>query len=119
MVPGLFLVNFVINIGYSRAWKNWPVIISAALLLAAAGFGFASQGTVQTPVLASTLFFWEFYIFLHLGVSFVLAGILATPGCEMRAPFHLFSLLTGKTTKEHHCPVGPLNALDKWERERK
>ena len=54
-------------------------------------------------------------MFAHLGYSFVLAGILATPGCEMRATHHLFSILSGKPVKEHHCPVGPLNTIDKWE----
>ena len=54
----------------------------------------------------------------NLGVSFVLSASLGTPGCEMRSFHHLFSLMTGKPAAEHHCPVGPLSAIDKWETSR-
>lgn len=38
------------------------------------------------------------------GVSFLLASVLGTPGCEMRAIPHLAVLLTGRETREHFCP---------------
>ncbi len=115
ILPGLFLVSYVVNIGYSRDWKKWPAAISAGLLLAAAGIGYVRAGVLETPLLASTILWWELYIFAHLGLCFVLSAVLATPGCEMRAFHHLFSIVTGRPTHEHHCPVGPLSAIDRWE----
>lgn len=47
----------------------------------------------------------------------VLAGILATPGCEMRAIPHLWGLLTGNRIREHYCP-GFFDNLDRWDRGR-
>lgn len=115
VIPGLFLVSYVINIGFSRAWKKWPAIISLGIILAVGLIAYMQSGHIETAMLARTIWVWEIYIFGHLGLSFVLASLLTTPGCEMRSAYHLYSKLTGKPTKEHHCPVGPLNELDKWE----
>lgn len=118
ILPGLFLVSYVVNIGFSRDWKKWPAIISAGLLVAAAGIGYMQAGVFETPLLARAVLYWELYIFTHLGVSFVLASLLGTPGCEMRSFHHLYALVTGKPAAEHHCPVGPLSSIDRWEKMR-
>ncbi len=115
LVPGLFLVSYIINIGFSRAWKKWPAIASALLLGSIAAFGYLTTGSPETPLLANTLFWWELYLSLHLGFAFVLASLIATPGCEMRAFHHVYTVITGKPTKEHQCPVGPLAPIDRWE----
>ncbi len=115
LLPALFLVSYVINIGYSRHWRKWPAFISALILAAAALVGFLIDGVWESALLARTLWLWEMYLFLHLGLSFVLAAILATPGCEMRAFFHLFSIITGKPRHDHQCPIGPLRHIDDWE----
>ena len=115
VLPGLFLVSYVINIGFSRSWKKWPAIMSALLLMAVAGFGFLGSGTLETILLARAILAWELYVFLHLGSAFFVAALIGTPGCEMRAFHHLLSLVTRKPTKEHHCPVGPLQPVDQWE----
>ncbi len=115
IVPGLFLISYVINIGFSRAWKKRPAIISAVIFMAIAGYGYVMQGAMETELLARAIWSWEMYLFSHLGVAFVLSALLATPGCEMRAFHSLYSLVTGDPTKEHHCPVGPLRPIDHWE----
>lgn len=114
--PSLFLISYVVNIGFSRAWKKWPALISLMMILIAGGVGYAQTGDLQSPLLARTIWIFELYLFGHLGLAFVFAALLGTPGCEMRAFHHLFSLLTGRPTAEHHCPVGPLTAIDRWER---
>lgn len=115
IVPSLFIVSYVVNIGFSRAWRKWSAIISVVLLLIAGTIGYLLTGTIENAAFARTLFLWELYVAAHFGLSFVLSNILATPGCEMRSPYHLFSLITGKPPQEHHCLVGPLSSIDRWE----
>jgi len=52
ILPGLFLVSYVVNIGFSRAWRKWPAIVSGAGILAAAGIGYLLQGTIEYELLA-------------------------------------------------------------------
>ena len=118
VLPGLFLVSYVINIGFSRAWKKWPAIASAGVFLVLAAFGMLSAGSAETELLARTVWIWLFYLSIHLGLSFLLSAALGTPGCEMRAFHDLYSRLSGNPTKEHYCPVGPLSAIDRWEASR-
>lgn len=118
VIPSLFLVSYLVNIGYSRAWKKWPAIVSALVLAAVAGIGYLLQGNVETEILARTIWAWEMYLFSHLGLAFLIAGTIGTPGCEMRALHDLFSRISRVPTKEHYCPVGPLHPIDQWEARR-
>ena len=115
VIIGLFLVSYIVNIGFSRAWKKWPAVVSAGALAIIAGVGYAMAGTIETNLLAHSIWIWELYIFSHLGLAFIVAGAIGTPGCEMRAFHDLYSRLTGVPTKEHYCPVGPLHPIDQWE----
>jgi len=112
---GLVLVSYVVNIGYSRAWKKWPAIVSALVLAAIAAAGYVMTGNVETEWLALAIWLWEFYVFTHLGLAFLVASVIATPGCEMRAFHDLYSRISGRPTKEHCCPFGPLHPIDQWE----
>jgi hypothetical protein len=112
---GVFLVSYVVNIGFSQSWKKWPAIFSILGLAGVAGISKILYGDYESVLTAYALFIWLFYIFTHLGLAFVLAAVLGTPGCEMRAFHHLWSVVTGKTTKEHVCPIGPLTPIDNWE----
>ena len=118
IIIGLFLVSYVVNIGFSKAWKKWPAIISASALLLIAAAGFFTQGHVETRLLAQAIWGWELYVFSHLGLAFALSSVIGTPGCEMRAFHDLYSRLTGNPTKEHFCPIGPLHPIDQWEARR-
>ena len=115
---GLFLISYVINIGYSRAWKKWPALISGVVFLTLAGIGYVAQGTIETDLLARAVWAWEIYLFSHLGGAFMIASVIGTPGCEMRAFHNLYSQITGIPTQEHYCPVGPLHPIDQWEARR-
>jgi hypothetical protein len=116
---GLFLVSYVINIGYSRSWKKWPAIVSAVSFLIVLGIGYFTAGVLETDLLARAMWVWILYLYTHLGVAFIIAGLIATPGCEMRAFHDLYSRITGIPTREHYCPVGPLHPIDQWEAARK
>lgn len=115
LVIGLFLISYIINIGFSRSWKKWPAYISGGIFVAMAAFGYLTKGTLDTGLLAGAVWGWEFYLFSHLGAAFLIAGLIGTPGCEMRAFHDLYSRLTGIATKEHYCPVGPVHSIDQWE----
>ena len=114
----LFLISYVINIGFSKAWRKWPAFISGGIFVAIAGFGYLTKGTFETELLARAVWLWELYLFGHLGAAFIISGVIGTPGCEMRAFHDLYSRLTGIPTKEHYCPVGPLHPIDQWEARR-
>ncbi len=118
VIIGLFLVSYIINIGYSRAWKKWPAFVSGGSFIALAGVGYLIQGSIETELLAGVIWVWELYLFTHLGLAFIVASVIGTPGCEMRAFHDLYSRTTGMPTKEHYCPVGPLHPIDQWEARR-
>jgi len=118
LLPGVFLLSYVVNIGFSRDWGKRPAIVSVIVLLIFGASGYLLDGNIENGLLARAIWVWEFYVFAHLGLAFLLAGTLGTPGCEMRAFHDLYSRLTGKPTKEHYCPVGPLNRVDQWEARR-
>lgn len=118
VIPGLFLISYIINIGFSRDWGKRPAITSALVLAAFAATGYLLQGTIDTELLARMIWAWALYLFSHLGLAFIIAGIIGTPGCEMRAFHDLYSRITGAPTKEHYCPVGPLHPIDQWESRR-
>ena len=115
IVPSLVLISYVINIGWSKAWKKYPAFISLLILVSLAVVDQTDSGNFQGQFLANGLFWWTTYLYSHLGISFILSAAIATPGCEMRALPHLYSLITGVPTKEHHCPIGPLHPIDSWE----
>jgi len=118
ILVGLFLVSYIMNIGFSRAWKKWPAVISLLLLLCGAGAQYLISGTFEGMFSAMIILSWILYLSAHLGLSFVLSAILATPGCEMRAFPHLLARITGTQTGEHRCPVGPISMIDTWEASR-
>jgi hypothetical protein len=115
LLPGLFLISYVVNIGFSRAWGKRPAIASVAVIAAVAAIGFLVEGIFETLLLARVIWVWEVYLFSHLGLAFVISAIIGTPGCEMRAFHDLYSRISGAPTKEHYCPVGPLHPIDQWE----
>ena len=119
IIPGLFLISYIVNIGFSRAWGKRPAIVSAAAIAAMAGIGFVLHGRIETEILAQIIWVWEVYAFGHLSLAFLVSGLIGTPGCEMRAFHDLYSRVSGMPTKEHFCPIGPLHPIDQWEARRK
>ncbi len=111
---GFWVTPHVINIGFGKSWRHRPQWVIAGLAAVLLAVDLVIYGTWWAGPLAVFLYLWLTYVALHLGVSFVLSSLLATPGCEMRAMPQLWTLMTGRATKEHYCP-GPLDRLDNWE----
>jgi hypothetical protein len=110
------IFNYVVNIGFSRDWKRYPLIFSLVLFVLLAAVSYFAIGSSNSPILGIPILLWLGYFYAHLGISFVLASVLGTPGCEMRAIPQLFGKLTHRESKEHHCPVSIISGIDNWER---
>ena len=116
-VIALALVLFpaVVNIGFGKAWNRWYLTTSMlALGAVTAVIGKVAYDGFLGPPVGVLVYTWVLYTFGHLGISFLLGGVLATPGCEMRSIPHLWGLLSGRRAKEHYCP-GLLSPIDRWE----
>ncbi len=109
------IFNYVINIGFGKSWGRWPNIFSLSVMGIIALVSWSILGTANHWVLGIVFWSWLFYFYMHLGTSFLLASVLATPGCEMRAIPELFGKLSGNPTDEHHCPAAFITRLDEWE----
>jgi len=118
-LAGLFIIfwvlPYVVNIGWSINSKRMPQVVVIVVSLLLGGLDFVNTGDFYGPFLKIFTVAWFFYVAVHLGISMVLAALIATPGCEMRAIPQIWARVTGKTTREHFCP-GFLNRLDRWER---
>ena len=89
--------------------------MSLLLLGGAALYGQLATGAFESFTTAVIFGAWLLYIFTHLRIAILIAGIIGSPGCEMRAFHNLYTRITGTPTKEHYCPVGPLHPIDQWE----
>ncbi len=118
VLAALFIINYVVNIGFGKSFGRWPIYISIAVMLLVAAMSWLAFGTPDHPMLGAVVWLWLVYFYLHLGVSFLLAAAIATPGCEMRAIPELLGRLTGRTVAEHHCPASFITRIDAWERGR-
>lgn len=118
MAVSVALVPYVVNIGFGINRGAKPRYVLLALWALAAAIGFLLEGGFRSEILWSAVELSQIYIYGHLGVSFLLAAILATPGCEMRAIPHLWGKVSGKSSREHYCP-GFIDNVDRWERNRK
>ena len=109
-----WLLPPVVNLGFGVSWQRRPQ--GAVLLLAGAAAlaDFLLYGSFWGPPLGWVVFALTVYTLGHLGISFVLAALLGTPGCEMCSIPDLIGKATGRTALEHHCP-GCITPLDNWE----
>ena len=114
LVP-FYALNYVVNIGFSKSWKQWPLIASVTSLVLLAGAGFLFTGSLDNQIFGIPLVLWLGYFYTHLGLSFVLAAFIGTPGCEMRSIPEILGRISGKPSEEHHCPAGFITAIDEWE----
>ena len=113
----LMLAPYVVNIGFGVKWGAWPRIAAVIVVAGAGSLGYVQTDTLLNSPLWVAMAVFVVYIFIHLGLSFLLSALLATPGCEMRAIPHLIGIVRGKSTQEHYCP-GFIDGVDRWERER-
>ncbi|MFQ5628445.1 MAG: hypothetical protein ACE5I1_06775 [bacterium] len=114
VIMGFYVFPYVVNIGFTVRWGRWPQHTFLMLAAIAGAAGYFQFGEVWAPPLGFLLYGWLLYVYAHLGFSFLLSAVLATPGCEMRALPHLWTKLSGRKTREHYCP-GIIDHIDRWE----
>ena len=115
LLAALCIVNYVVNIGFGVSWNHMPGIASVLVIGGALLTAWLLTGSADNRYAGLMLWIWLVYLYAHLGVSFVLASIIATPGCEMRAIPELIGNVTGKEVEAHHCPVAFIQQIDDWE----
>jgi hypothetical protein len=118
LLAPLCIFNYVVNIGFTESWGHRPLFTSLIVLGGFAAAAFLVTGSFDSPILGIPLNLWFGYFYGHLGVSFVLSALIATPGCEMRAIPELFGRMSGKPSEEHHCPAAFITKIDEWEQSR-
>lgn len=118
LVP-VCVFNYVVNIGFGRSWAHMPLIVSVSAFLVAALVAYAASGSIDSPILGIPLNLWLGYFYSHLGLSFAVSAVLATPGCEMRSIPELFGRVRGEPAAEHRCPATFMTKIDAWEQGRR
>lgn len=117
IVMGFYVFSYVINIGYTRTWGRWPQLIISLVIISFVAFYLIRWRSFWGPSLGWFILLWLAYVYGHLGISFILAGVLATPGCEMRAIPDFWARIFGHESKEHRCPSF-IGQVDRWEANR-
>lgn len=105
----------LVNIGLQRGDGNRLRAGFLTLVGVSLGLDLALYRRLWAPPGAWTLYVGVVAVIGAQSISYVLAAILATPGCEWRALPHLISRLHGGPLKHAYpCPLG-LHRLDEWE----
>ena len=112
------LVSWSVNLGFNRKWGKRPFFVALGIAALALGADFVFYGAWFGPPLAWSLVLVSLYVHGHMGFSHVLAALIATPGCEMRAIVHLASMISGGKASLCICP-GFWTRLDEWEARRR
>ncbi len=110
----LVVTPYVVNIGLGVSWRAWPRYAVGLWIAAGVAVSWALTGAFWSPALGWSVAGWQLLTLGWLGFSFLLSTVIGTPGCEMRAISHLWSLITGRARREHYCP-GHLDNVDRWE----
>ncbi len=74
------LLPVMINRGFTRQWGKRPQLVFLVVALAAAGFDFLHYGSLWGPPLSLLVVLLMAYVFGHLGLSYIVAAIAASPG---------------------------------------
>ena len=114
----LFIINYVVNIGFSKSWGYRPLLASLIVLALSAGIAHLTSGSFDSPIFGLPLTLWLAYFYTHLGLAFVLSALIATPGCEMRSIPEILGRMSGTASEEHHCPAAFITKIDEWEQRR-
>jgi hypothetical protein len=96
----LCLLPDVFNIGLRRRWGVWSLVVFLAGAAAIGSVGYLASGELWTTALAA-------WVYAGLSVSFPVAIVTRTPGCELNAMPRLVARLRGTSEAEtRRCILG-------------
>ncbi len=76
----VYFLPDVINLGFGRTWGRWPLFVATTALLVAGLIDLVSSGTFVGPAFGLIFLVLIVYAFTHLGLSQIVAAIIASPG---------------------------------------
>ena len=76
----ILALPMVFNTGFGRRWGRWPQVVYLLLLCGAALWDWLAYRSLWAPPLGSVVLLLFLYVFAHVGLSFLVAGVAATPG---------------------------------------
>jgi len=76
----ILALPMLVNTGFSRRWGRWPQVVYLLLLCGAALCDWLAYGSLWAPPLGFIVLLLFLYVFAHVGLSFLVAGVAATPG---------------------------------------
>ena len=97
----LGVLSFAIGIGLGATWALRFLLAVLALGVAMAGVDLLQYGTIWGPPFGLLLYAVDLLGFGFLGLSLILAAILAIPGCEVGAIPSLAAKLSGREATQH------------------
>ena len=97
----LGVLSFGIGLGLGVAWALRFLLSVLALGVATAGLDLLWYGTIWGPPFGLLLYTVDLLGFGFLGLSLILAAILAIPGCEVGAIPSLVARLSGREATQH------------------
>lgn len=109
----LCLLADVFNIGLRRRWGVWPTLVFLAGAGALGAASYLAAGEIWTTALAAWVYAGDLLVFGALSVSFPVAVVMRTPGCELNALPKLVARLRGTADEEtRRCLLG-VDLLDR------
>jgi hypothetical protein len=109
----LCLLADVFNIGLRRRWGVWPLVVFVAGAAAIGAASWLAAREVWTTALAAWVYAGDLLVFGALSVSFPVAIVTRTPGCELNALPRLVARLRGTADAEtRRCLLG-VDLLDR------
>jgi hypothetical protein len=110
------LLADLFNIGLRRRWGVWPIVIFLAGAAMLGSVGYLAAGEIWTTALAGWVYAGDLLVFAALSVSFPVAIVTRTPGCELNALPRLVARWRGTTDAEtRRCLLG-VDLLDRQPR---
>jgi hypothetical protein len=112
----LVLLPYVFDLSFQRRWRLWPTLVFVAGGAALGLAGWMVSGEIWNLILAAWVYTGDVFVFSALAISFPVAIVARTPGCELGAIPWLLARRRGEMYQVPRpgCAVG-LDHLDRWE----
>jgi hypothetical protein len=114
----LWLLPEVFTITFRQRWGAWPTVVFVAGGATIGVAGILIAGDVWNPLVAGWVYAGDLLVMAVLAVSFPVAIVTRSPGCELDALPRLVAGPRDGAVERPSCAVG-LDHLDRWEAARR